>query len=398
MKSVLACDGLGIVKADMFGKKNKYQLVTVISLLLVTGFLATSLASYYVSRASLRSEIARNELPLTSDNIYSEIRHDLSRPVFISALMASDTFLRDWVIEGELDESQIIKYLKEIQTKRHTFTSFFVSEKTRIYYHADGILKKVSDDDERDRWYFRVREMKEDYEINVDPDLANKDAMTIFINYRVFDYDNNYIGATGVGLTVGAVKQLIKTYQEKYNRTIYFADRDGAIKLAGPSFDKTIQNISELAYSALLGDTFDAQPERSFNYKRNGHVIHVNIRYIDEFEWYLVVEQPEQETIQQIYTTLFINLGICIVITLVVLALINVSVTAYQKRIETLRGIVPICSYCKQIRDDKGYWNKVEAYVAKYTDAKFSHSICPSCMEEHFPKEYKSIQRKKEEQ
>lgn len=371
--------------------------MVVIVVLLATGFLATSLASYFVARESLRSKISLNELPLTRDNIYSEIRHDLSRPVFLSAMMASDTFLRDWVIEGEIDESQIIKYLKEIQTKHHTFTSFFVSEKSRKYYHADGVLKKVSPDEARDQWYFRVRELKEDYEINVDPDLANKDAMTIFINYRVFDYDNNYIGATGVGLTVGAVKELIEIYQKKYNRTIYFADRDGAIKLAGPSFDRNISNISQLEYAALFGDKFDALPERSFRYERNGQVIHTNIRFVDEFEWYLVIEQSEQETIRQIYTTLLINLVICVVITVIVLFLINVSVTAYQKRIETLRGIVPICSYCKQIRDDKGYWNKVEEYVTRHTEAKFSHSICPSCMEEHFPKEYKAIQHKKGE-
>ncbi len=382
----------------MFGNNNKYKLVMVIVVLLATGFLATSLASYFVARESLRAKIALNELPLTSDNIYSGIRHDLSRPVFLSALMASDTFLRDWVIDGEIDESQIIKYLKEIQTKYHTFTTFFVSEKSRKYYHADGILKMVSPDEERDRWYFRVREMKADYEINVDPDLANKDAMTIFINYRVFDYDNNYIGATGVGLTVGAVKELIETYQKKYNRTIYFADRSGAIKLAGSNFDPTVQNIAKLEHFQLLKDSAGTQPERSFRYERGGHVIHANIRFIDEFEWYLVIEQPEQETIRQIFTTLLINLGICIVITVVVLVLINLSVTAYQKRIETLRGIVPICSYCKQIRDDKGYWNKVEAYIARHTEAQFSHSICPSCLEEHFPKEYEAIQRKKRAQ
>jgi hypothetical protein len=381
----------------MFENRHKYKLVMVVIGLLVAGFLATSLASYFVARESLRSKIALNELPLTSDNIYSEIRHDLSRPVFLSALMATDTFLRDWVIEGEIDESQIIKYLKEIQTKQHTFASFFVSEKSRKYYHADGVLKRVSPDEERDQWYFRVREMTEDYEINVDPDLANKDAMTIFINYRVFDYDNKFIGATGVGLTVGAVKDLIEIYQKKYNRTIYFADRDGVITLAGPNFDKRINNISQLEYAARFGDKFDAQPERSFRYEKNGQVIHANIRYVDEFEWYLVIEQPEQETIRQIYTTLVINIGICVVITMIVLVLINAAVSAYQKRIETLRGIVPICSYCKQIRDDKGYWNKVEEYVARHTEAKFSHSICPACMEEHFPREYKAIQQKKDE-
>ena len=378
----------------MSESKNKIRLILIITLLLATGFLATSLASYYVARAALRSEIARNELPLTSDSIYSEIRHDLLRPVFISSLMATDTFLRDWVIGGETDKDKIIKYLKEIQVKHGTYTSFFVSEKSRIYYHADGILKKVSPDEARDRWYFRVREMADDYEINVDPDMANQDAMTIFVNYRVYDYDHHYIGATGVGLTVGAVKALIKTYQERYNRTIYFVDRQGVVKLAGFGFDPTAPNISQLPFFTQLKEEGNGSPHRSLRYEKDGHVTHAYIRTIDEFDWYLVVEQPETETIRQIHTTLLANLGVCIAVTLVVLALINAAVTAYQKRIETLRGIVPICSYCKQIRDDKGYWNKVEEYVSQHTDAKFSHSICPACLQEHFPREYEAIQEK----
>ncbi|MCK5696398.1 MAG: cache domain-containing protein [Desulfobacula sp.] len=182
-------------------EQGKNKLILIVSLLLITGFVVTSLASYYVSRSSLRSQIAKRELPLTSDNIYSEIERDILRPVFISSFMANDTFLRDWVINGENDETQIIRYLKEIQDKYNTFTSFFVSEKTMTYYHAGGILKKINPKEERDRWYFRVRYM------------ANKDSMIIFINYRVYDYENNFIGATGVGLRVRAVKDLIRKYQ-----------------------------------------------------------------------------------------------------------------------------------------------------------------------------------------
>ena len=55
------------------------------------------------------------------------------------------------------------------------------------------------------------------------------------------------------------------------------------------------------------------------------------------------------------------------------------------EQVKTLSGIVPICSGCKKIRDDKGYWEAVEAYVSRYTDARFSHSICPDCLERLFP-------------
>jgi two-component system cell cycle response regulator len=54
--------------------------------------------------------------------------------------------------------------------------------------------------------------------------------------------------------------------------------------------------------------------------------------------------------------------------------------------INTLSGIVPICSYCKGIRDDEGYWQRVDKYVSEHSKAEFSHGICPDCMEEHYPK------------
>jgi PAS domain S-box-containing protein len=49
--------------------------------------------------------------------------------------------------------------------------------------------------------------------------------------------------------------------------------------------------------------------------------------------------------------------------------------------VKTLQAILPICSYCKKIRDDENYWQSVEAYISRHTNATFSHGICPSCFE-----------------
>ncbi len=53
--------------------------------------------------------------------------------------------------------------------------------------------------------------------------------------------------------------------------------------------------------------------------------------------------------------------------------------------VKTLSGLLPICSYCKKIRDDNGYWNRIEAYIEKHSNAEFSHSICKECAEEYYP-------------
>lgn len=47
--------------------------------------------------------------------------------------------------------------------------------------------------------------------------------------------------------------------------------------------------------------------------------------------------------------------------------------------IKVLRGMLPICSYCKKIRDDKGYWNRIETYISEHADVQFSHGMCPDC-------------------
>jgi len=53
--------------------------------------------------------------------------------------------------------------------------------------------------------------------------------------------------------------------------------------------------------------------------------------------------------------------------------------------IKTLSGLLPICFSCKQIRDDKGYWNQIDTYVLEHTDAEVTHSICPTCAQKLYP-------------
>lgn len=54
-------------------------------------------------------------------------------------------------------------------------------------------------------------------------------------------------------------------------------------------------------------------------------------------------------------------------------------------KIRTLSGMLPICSSCKKIRDDKGYWKRLEAYIYEHTDAQLSHGLCPDCVKKLYP-------------
>jgi len=56
-----------------------------------------------------------------------------------------------------------------------------------------------------------------------------------------------------------------------------------------------------------------------------------------------------------------------------------------QSKIKILNGFLPICSHCKKIRDDKGYWNQIESYIRDHSEAEFTHGICPICAKEFYP-------------
>ena len=58
-------------------------------------------------------------------------------------------------------------------------------------------------------------------------------------------------------------------------------------------------------------------------------------------------------------------------------------------KINTLHGMLPICSWCKKVRDDDGYWDDIEQYIMKHSDADFTHGICPDCFKEAYPDTYK---------
>jgi len=60
-------------------------------------------------------------------------------------------------------------------------------------------------------------------------------------------------------------------------------------------------------------------------------------------------------------------------------------------QVKTLSGLLPMCSSCKKIRDDKGYWNQVEVYICDHSDAMVSHGLCPECAQKLYPEIYRKI-------
>jgi diguanylate cyclase (GGDEF)-like protein len=321
-------------------KSTQTSLLLLLVFLLIGGFASTSLVGYYTSRAALRSSIINTALPLTSDNIYSEIQKDLVRPILIASMMARDTFVLDWLAAGEQDPQQMTHYLQEIMNNDGAVTAFFISEKTHTYYQAQGVLKQIDETLPRDQWYVQARAMPDAYSINIDNDMANAERMTFFINYKVLDSQQQFVGVTGVGLAVDKVVQRIDDYQHRYQRSIYFVDRSGRITLTGanggPLGAKSGQLLRDIDGMQSLVAQLPKPKNGNFAYLLQGNEHDLNVRFIPELDAYLFVDENEADAVSNIRQTLYLNLLISLLVSAIVLTLVSIAMRRYQRRISAL--------------------------------------------------------------
>jgi len=315
------------------------KLIFVLSLILLSGFFITNVISYRASKRQIHSSIVENSLPLARDNVYSEIQRDLTRPIFVSSLMANDTFLKDWVTGGEKQLRQIIRYLTEIQEKYGFFSSFFVSDITRNYYHYKGILKQIHPEDSHDVWYYNFKNKNVEYDLDVDTNEAEQNHLTIFINHRLTTDHGRFLGVVGVGLDFDRVASLLDDYKTRYNRNIYMVSPDGVIQIHTDKSKILTTSIFTLSgLNSIAHDILAAKKEPAFfEYDdAGGNHILLTSRFVEELDWYLLVEQDETLALKSIQTTFVQNFFISLGITFITILFAILVINYFQKKLETM--------------------------------------------------------------
>ncbi len=203
-------------------------------------------------------------------------------------------------------------------------------------YHFDGILKSVSKNVPKDDWFFSMRAHKENYRVEIDSNEANQNLLTIFINHKLFDYNDNFIGVTGLGLDIASVAKMIDRYQEDYQRNVYFVDRKGQIKSHADKSVVDRVNIQDMAGITTVAEELLNGESGSLKYKKGQDNVLLSYRLISELNWFLLVEQTESLTFQAIRQALYLNLMISAGITLLVLLISGFTVNYFQSQLEQL--------------------------------------------------------------
>jgi diguanylate cyclase (GGDEF)-like protein len=320
----------------MVKKLTNYRLTILLMLVLIPSFIAVSLLNYFVQRDAIREELITTSLPLVRDLIDWEISTRLQDPLLASSLMAKDTFLIDWIEDGETDSKKIEKFLDSIRLEHGFATAFFVSAKTSRYYSYQGVHKEVARENAHDIWYYDFIHSGEPVSLDVDTDEVSEGKLTIFINYRVESVTGELLGVVGVGVDMSDIAALLQKTQKTYGRVVYMIDESGLIQAHSDLavIEKlNIQStfgIEEIANSILSSKTktLDAHYEG-----KRGNIL-LTSRYIPDIKWYIIVEQDESISLQivkdMLLKTILIGLFASILTILISIRVVN----KYNQRLE----------------------------------------------------------------
>ena len=312
----------------------KQRMLLAVTALIVLGFSISATSSFKIAQQQALTSLVQQEMPLTLDNVYSDIQRDLLMPQLISSLMANDTFLHHWIETDEQDIADISRYLSNLKEKFGLFTAFFVSERTKGYFYAGGLLKTVSDKNPLDDWYFRFRNAVGESELNIDPDMSNGNQLAIFINVKVRNKNNALVGITGVGLNLEDVKSQFDYYHQKYGKTVYFLNKKGDLLLSGSGLEdeniykkEGIRNIASEVLNMTGG---------TFFYRSQGENNLLTTRYVEELDLLLCVEAQSGKITEALLKPLLINILISLLLLFAVLFLIWKIIARYQNKLEKI--------------------------------------------------------------
>lgn len=216
----------------MLQRYNVFFASLAITLLIVTGFsyVLYSDHEYYHQLAFRQVE---STVAMAASDVSKDIGSYVTRQITTAQGMANNPFLWDILTEEPLtyDEAAaqpILRYLKIFQERYHYDVAFLVSAKSLAYYYQDGFIKTVSPEAPFDIWYYNFLDSGRNYDIQIDHSEANDYATSIFVNCRIVDEDDNFLGVIGSGRKINSTEERVKSACLSLGLNIYVVNTGNA--------------------------------------------------------------------------------------------------------------------------------------------------------------------------
>jgi diguanylate cyclase (GGDEF)-like protein len=313
-------------------EKGNFRVLFIVSGLLLVLSLSISLINYAISLNSVQKDLVTRSLPLSVDNIYTEIQTHLIEPSLISSMMANDTFVKDWLLSTEADETKITSYLETIRNKYGMFVTFLVSDKTKKYYTHKGLLEHLDQNKTDNKWYFTFKELPKDHEINLDYNGNIDNSLMMFINYKIYDSKYHLLGATGIGHKIGYIDGMLKRFHDEYKFKVFFLNEHGDVVLVQRNM-KYAKNIDQDLQWSIYKDEILSPISKVFQYKRDSQEYLLKTKYIPELHLYLLVEAKIDDFTNNVNHAFYFNLTVSLFVTMLVAIVILMTLKNYNKKL-----------------------------------------------------------------
>ncbi|WP_321777336.1 sensor domain-containing diguanylate cyclase [Sulfurimonas sp.] len=334
--------------------KSKYKIIYIIAFLLLFLSISLSVVNYVVSLKSTQDQLENSSLPLSTDNIYSEIQTHLIKPTLIASMMAQDTFVIDWLKSQEEDEEKIKSFLESIKNKYNMSTVFLASQSTQNYYLSRGFIEKMNRKNRTNNWYYEFKDEAASYEVNIDFNENINNSMFMFINYKIFDKKFHMLGVTGVGLEVSYIDEMLKKFREFYKFKVFFVNKNGDIIL----YERGVNELRNLKNDESLyqhKDELLTSENNTLKYKdKKGSDYLIHSKYIPELNLYLFVQAKISDFTGDVLKTFYINLVLSLIIAVIIVYIIATMIRSHSIKLENLANIDELTNLPnRRVFDDK---------------------------------------------
>ncbi len=251
-------------------------------------------------------------------------------------MMAHDTFVKDWIVQEEDDVEKIQKYLDSIKNKYGMLATFLVSYKTQKYYTHNGFIEKIDRSNPTNQWYFKFKDIPQYHEINLDLNEHLANTLIMFINFKMFDENFNYLGATGVGIKISYINDMLKMFKDNYKLRVSFLDKKGNIILSENHNQNEMKNLKSIDELAMHKDIILSKSTNIIEYEKDGYEYLLNTKYIKELDIYLLVEAKLDDFTHDTKNTFYLNMSISLVLTFIIIFIIIIIINKYHKKLERL--------------------------------------------------------------
>ena len=325
---------------------SKYRLLFIITSMLIIFSIGMSLLNYIVFIKNEKQQLSEQSLPLSIDNIYTEIQKNIIEPYLVASSMANNTFVHDWIKNEKRDSKKIVKYLSKVQNEYNVLNTFAVIHKTRNYYSAKGFSHKIDMDNPNSLWYKEFLLQGETHELNLDiaPNIAND--LILFINYKIHDNSGSLLGVTGVALETKKINFLMHKFKKQYNLDVYFFNKQGELILTKEKKLQTLL-IDEMEDFSALKEKIISKNENNVlhNYTSidgNSHILMT--KYIEELDLYMCVDADVNEFTKSVKSVFLLNIIVSLVMILVLGYILYMFIRKYSDRLEKLSIQDPLTS------------------------------------------------------